>query len=347
MKIQSILPYRANRILNNPKNIQKDSNKQVAFTSIFADANPRTLNACRELLFRDMEYTKMLSCSTRLFRELPTQTAIAGILKPDNKNEIKILGCSDGSEAWAYAIMMNETHGAKAKENTKIKAVDIEYPLLELARTGKVVCSTIEKQYANATADIIGGKSPLKGDGWDKYLKLSKAPACYKDLKKAYPFLKYLTLDPIVQKTIGNGLNWYEINKEDLPPVEFRGGDMLDNLAFDDDSDAVVYVVANSASYLYGQSPDKFIGLFEKIKEENKDKNKDIYVVIGMLEESLLSPYLANSSSTAQAQRDKIRTRRRISELGFENIPIKKLKKIGIDNYTQAGSRIYRLNNKK
>lgn len=315
--------------------------KQLSFKSIFADARPENERVYAMYTSLHPEFSILKSCSTRIFRELACELAISRMLDPNEKSEIKILGASDGSEAWAYAIALNEAMGDKAKENVKISGVDIAPYMVEVAKTGKIVCSDIERVYANNTSDAPGAKSPIKGDGWEKYLIKSDAPEGFELMKKKYPCLKYMELDPVAVKQIGMGLDWYEVNKENLPEVTFKQGDMMDNIKCDEQAKNIVYVIANSSAYILEKSPEKFVELFEKIKEENKGSGKKIYVVLGQVEYNIISPSGRIKGLLAQNTKDFVR--RRIKQLGFEKLPEKKYRKLGIVQEKEASEKIYQL----
>lgn len=344
MKILNIaLNYQISRnqqVLKKQKNNQ--NSQAISFKSIFPDAHADNQGIYALYTISDPEFSELKKCSTRIFRELPSQLAIARLLKPEEKSEIKILGSSDGSEAWAYAIAAKEAMGEKAKENVVVNGVDIAPYMVAMAKTGKIVCSDVEKKYADRTSDSPGGKSPLKGSGWDKYLKQSSEPSDYPNLLKQYPCLKYLKCDPVANKTIGKGFDWYEVNKEIIPSVTFKQGDMLENLTPDKDSQAVVYVVANSAGYLLERSARSYISLFEKIKEENKDSERKVYVVIGDVELKATSDFGTKHMGLKQKELDQIR--RALKQLGYENISQKKVRKLGVEKYDIASSKIYVLN---
>ncbi len=302
---------------------------QPAFTSLFADANARNERQYGIYCMINPGFNKLKSSSTRIFREFPSQQAIAKLLNPDEKSEIKVLGCADGSEAWAYAIQLNEENGGKAKDNVKVVGVDIAPYMVEAAKTGRIIMSDVEKSYAEKSGN------PLKGDGWDKYLTKTNRPQNFNGMLLKWPFLTYVEADPVVNKAVGSGLDWYEINKDELPDVSFESGDMMNFLEPDSDAQNVVYVVANSAGYLTERSTDDYIALFERIKEENKDNNKNVYVVTGSLENRVLS-----QGSRFLSPRDKNKINGAISSMGFQNISDIKLRKMGVNDYKDASSKI-------
>ena len=330
--------FSVNKNVKNINAVELKKQNNLSFTSVLPDSNSDNMYAYGRLTFQDSDFLEMKGCSTRIFRELASQLTVARLLRNGQNNEVKILGCSDGSEAWAYAIALKEQIGQKVQETTKIKAVDLAPFMIEVAKTGKIVCSDVEKLYAEKTGDRAGSKSPIKGDDWDKYLIKTDAPENFDELKKKYPCLKYYAADPIVNKKIGSGMDWYEINKDGLPEVEFKRGNMMNHLDSDPQSDNTVYVIANSGVYLFGEDPDEYVRIFEKIKQENKDKKNDVYVVIGRTEQNIFSNAVPGVN-----QRDVDMTKKRIRSLGFENLQESKVRKLGIENYQDASARIYKL----
>lgn len=331
MQIQSIGSYNS---YNNYQNSLNKNTKQKtqSFGSFCADANATNQDDYAFYTLIHKDYFKMKGSSTRIFRELSSELAIAKLLNPKEKSEIKILGSADGSEAWAYAIAVKEAMGDNAK-NVKVKGVDIAPYMTELSNTGCLVLSSIEKDYANNEIFVSHDKSPLKGKGWHKYLTKTERPEQFNETLKKYPYTKYIEFDPVVNKTIGNGLEWYDVNKEGLPDVQFECGDMRKSIKPNNDADNQVYVIANSAAYLLQENPNDFIKLFMDIKEENKNK-KDVYVVVGNLENRFLNSSVMGFVMSSH-----------INALGFEHVSDKDLKKLGIKGNQEAASKIYKLKN--
>ena len=338
-----ISPIAFNLALQNSENCKPKENKQPTFTSIFADAKPETERAYAIYTLTHPNFSTLKASSTRIFRELPSELAISKLLDPNKKTQIKVLGVSDGSEAFAYGITLKEAMGDKAKENFKITGVDIKEPLIELAKTGRIVCSDIERYYANNFEKDMG-ISPVSGANWGKYLKKSQRPDNFCKLVQKYPFLVYMENDPVVGKNIGHGLEWYEVNQEGLPEITFEAGDMRDYLNSTDDVEQEVYVIANSAAYIAVSNPDEYINIFQKIADENKGRNKDVYVVTGSVESKLTNPRYAISMGIQRSVQEKIK--RKIANFGFENVSEFKLRKKGIVPYKETAACIYKLNNK-
>lgn len=316
-----------NYLYTNKNNNTKKTNSP-SFGSICADANGKTQAAYARYTLSNPEFSQIKSSSTRIFRELSSELAISKLLNPDEKSEIKILGSADGSEAWAYAIAMKEAMGEKAK-NVNIIGVDRAPYMTDLSNTGCLVLSDIEKKYADGKIQVSEDESPLKGEGWNKYLTKTKTPKEFANIKAKYPCTKYMEWDPVVNKHIGKGLGWWQVNKEGLPDVKFECADMRNSTKPNSNTDNEVYVLANSAGYLIEENPNDFIKLLTDIKEQNKDK-KNVYMVLGNVEEKhLLSQMPA--------------MRMAIYYLGFKNISQESLEKLGIKGNEEASSKIYKL----
>lgn len=330
-----------NNTINYKINPPAFKKQEISFKSIFPDNNTKVMNSYIDYGNRDNDFLKLQASSTRIFRELPSQIAISKLVDPNKKTEVKVLGCSDGSEAWGYAIALNESLGKAAQENVKIKAVDNAQYMIDVAKTGKIVCSDIERKYANNSDKIFDCASPIANDGWDKYLKLTNRPEDFDKIISEYPLMRFYEKDPVAKKEIGKGLNWFEINKEELPDVKFIKDDIFNQLTPDKDSSCTVYVVANTAGYLFGFGADAYIHLFKKIKEENEGTNRKVYVVVGKLENTILSTSSMRPYSLKQKEQNKVRIS--LQELGFEKVSKHKLRKKGVGGYDDAASKIYEL----
>ena len=329
MQIQSLGNY---CYFNNKKELSRANvEKTQSFGSFCADANQDNQNIYGIYTLSHPDFKKMKSSSTRIFRELSSELAISKLLNPNEKSEIKILGAADGSEAWAYAIAIKEAMGDNAK-NVNIQGIDIAPYMTDLSNTGCLVLSSVEKQYANGTIFVSHDKSPLKGSGWHKYLTKTKRPESFNKTLEQYPYTRYIEYDPIVDKSIGKGLEWYEINKEGLPDVSFECADMRTSIKPNENTDNQVYVIANSAAYLLQENPNDFIKLFADIKEQNKDK-KNVYVVVGNLENRFFNSSMSGIIMGLE-----------INSLGFEHLSPKDLKRIGIKGNKEAAAKIYKLN---
>ena len=342
MKISAINNYYNLKNINTNKQKQVNNTQQsTSFKSVLADSRPDNQRLYANYMYLIPEMMDLKAHSTRIFREVPSQLTMARILKPDEKSEVKILGCSDGSEAWAYGIAFKEEMGEKAQTAVKILGVDIKPYMVELAKTGKIICSDVERRYADGSGERTKDDSPIKGSKRDKYLTKTSRPESMDDLCDQYPILNFMEYDPAVGKSLNRGLDWFEINKEGLPPITFEQGDLMDHLESDDESDNAVYVIANTAGYIMQEDPDKYIDIFRQIKENNEGKDKDVYVLIGDVENRLLSPTMSKLIGIPQGTQNKIRNS--ITELGFEKLSEHKIRKLGITNYKDAASKIYKL----
>lgn len=319
--------YKANRIKNNSLN----------FGSICADANNNNESDYGIYTLSNPDFCYYKQFSTRIFRDLPSQIAIAKMLNlnPKQKSQIKILGCSDGSEAWAYAIVLQKIMGQNAK-NVTIQAIDKESSLIEIAKTGCIVLSDIEHDYAQGKTAIFKEKSPIAYDGWNKYLTETKRPKIFSEILKKHPYMRFYENDPIVNKKIGQGLNWYKINQEGLPKISFECGDMFDYLEPDKEAQNVIYVMANSSGYILGKNPCDFLNLFGQIKERNKGKK--VFIALGNIEYNML-----NLQGFFLSPHTQLNVNSCIEQLGFKKIPEYELANFGIkDNYVTS-KKIYKL----
>lgn len=312
--------------------------KKPSFKSILSDITPQNSIIYEIIGGSNPHFTQLRLSSTRIFRALSSQNAITKMLPKNEKSEIKILGCSDGSEAWAYAIMAKENMGENAK-NVNVTGVDKADYLIETAKTGKIMCSDIEKNYAANEPNVTGLVSPLFLDGWNKYLTKCPRPKEVEALQQKYPCMRYIDFNPIEGTTLGNGNNWYDINKEGLPKVSFKTGDMFDNLEPENkEVKNVVYVIANTAAYLLEENPAKFVKLFSDIKEKNKGKN--VYVVLGKMEYIVLkdpNPRFILNGNLRQIVNNAI------NSLGYKNISEDEAKKFGSIDYKEIAAKITKL----
>ena len=151
-------------------------------------------------------------------------------------------------------------------------------------------------------------------------------------------FDKIIKEDPVVKKSIGSGLDWYEINKEGLPEVSFECADMRDCLKSDDEAQNVVYVMANSAAYVFQNNPNDFIKLFQQIRENNEGKN--VFVALGDIENMLL-----NTNRLGIPFRTQLALNGIIDSLGFKHVSPYKLRQLGILADETTSNKLYKLNN--
>ena len=325
-------------ILNNNYYNKINTCKKPAFKSVLPDITPQNTFIYHILSSGDESFTQLRLSATRIFRALSSQNAITKLLPKNEKSEIKVLGCSDGSEAWAYAIMAKENMGENAK-NVNIIGIDKADYLIETAKTGKIMCSDIEKKYAFNEFNVSGLVSPLFAKGWDKYLTKCSRPKIVEILQQKHPCMQYIDFNPIERTTLGNGNNWYDINKEGLPKVSFKTGDIFNNLEPENKSAKnVVYVVANTAAYILEQDPAKFVKLFYDIKEKNKRKN--VYVVLGKMEYLVLKDPNQRYKLSGNLRQIINYT---LDSLGYKNISEDEAKKFGSTDYKEIAAKILKL----
>ena len=312
------------------------TNNTSSFGSICADANGKTEHKYKAYtLTGPNDYRIIKKSSTRIFRDLPSELAIARMLNPEQKTQIKVLGCADGSEAWGYAIALKETMGENAEKNVSIQAIDKAPHMIDAAKTGCLVLSDIERKYAEGTTSVFKEKSPVAGKGWNQYFIKTTRPEEFNKILAEYPCMKYLEHDPVVNKKIGSGLDWYEVNKQGLPNVTFECGDMLDYLEPDKEAENVVYVLANSAGYVFEKNPNDFFNIFNEIKATSKGKN--VYIAMGNIETLILDNYMAVINELP------VPIKMLINSLGFKNIPENELSKLGIYSTSGTSNKLYKL----
>jgi len=310
-------------------NLAKKIYNQPSFSGIYAnyggDNTYTYLNAFRQ----NPQEHQLNSYATRIFRELPTTLAVAKLIQ-NKPTDIHILGCSDGSQSYAYAIVVKEE--LKDKTNSvRVIGVDKEPFLVEMAKTGYLVCTDQEKIWAN---DPVQSKSPLAGEGWDKYLKIQKtAPPNFQELTKKYPVLNQITRDPVSSISIENGMHWYKVNKTGLPELSFIHDDMR-NYVKQSFSSArqQIYVVANSLGYLALENHGRpLLNVLQNIQNQNY-KNKSTYVILGNVEHQVFRKlsYLSYF----------------IAEMGFKPVSINELKQMGVKELDKAANNIWKLSAK-
>ena len=105
------------------------STKKVNFRGIFADGvfawwpTKYCEYTAKEIKSGNQDFLSMKESMTAIFRELGSQFAISKLLPNNEKCKIIILGCSDGSAAYSYAIMLRKFLGRQAKNNIKISCI--------------------------------------------------------------------------------------------------------------------------------------------------------------------------------------------------------------------------------
>ena len=249
--------------------------------------------------------------TTLLFREPHIQSAVVKLLKKDKPTTLKVLGCSDGSEAWSYAVLLSKAF--KDKNLVKVEAVDKKESLIELAKTGYLLCSDIEKQKAGE------GEIALKGKNWSKYFEQqSEEPSEFQALASKHRGLSDIATSKNGGVTPDNGAQWYKINQENLCDVEFINDDMRNQIKTD--AEQTVYVMASSVCYIgESEGTDKIVEVFEKIQNENYNKKTPTYIALGAVE----IDWIDNHEPCVWKY---------IERLGFEHIPQYELMQAGVKN---------------
>ena len=201
-----------------------------------------------------------------------------------------------------------------------------------MAQTGCLILGDNEKEFGAEDFKNLGVKSPVyDSKGWNKYFEKTHEPASFPRIVNENPFIHAMTHDPVVRASIHNGLEWYKVKKEGLPEVTFKQADMLNSLDTNRQAKTMVYVMANSGSYVMGKNPYGFSNMMLDIKQKNQGKN--VYVVFGYLEQSKLSDK-SKLANFINCQMDKY---------GFREIPIAELVSLGVTRPQNVKGLIYRL----
>ena len=113
----------------------------LSFKGILADGIPNfgpkySEYTTRQIKIGNHDFLTIKSCMTKIFRELHSQVTLAKMINPHERTKIHILGCSDGSEAFAYGIIFRTIMGKISKKNVEILGVDLQIEKNE-----------VEKQY--------------------------------------------------------------------------------------------------------------------------------------------------------------------------------------------------------
>lgn len=300
---------------------------KASFSGIYQNYNRGNRDIYRKDFKTNPQDHKLRESMTMIFRELPSQLAIAGLIK-DKPADIHILGCSDGSEAYAYAIAVKELSGKNAAKNVKITGLDYKESLVNMAKTGYLICTDEEKKIANNK--YRGCDNFLASGGWDNYLiKQNNAPANFSELTSTYPELSQITRDTVAGTSVGNGMEWYKVDTTGFPEINFVSGNMKDYVKNEPSSKKTqVYVLANSVAYLErDEGPQGFIKLFEDI--QNHNNSKETYIVFGDVEADMFkdAPFLADS----------------LEFLGFEKLSKQELSRAGVNNPDEVSQKIWKL----
>ena len=252
----------------------------LSFKGILADGIPNfgpkySEYTTRQIKIGNHDFLTIKSCMTKIFRELHSQVTLAKMINPHERTKIHILGCSDGSEAFAYGIIFRTIMGKISKKNVEILGVDLQKALIEIAKSHCIVCTDKEK------SDFVNNNLlKYSKDIWNKYIKKIQRPKNFDTKISQYPLLRYLEKNEVEKQYIGCGMNWCRIDSNDLPKITFKCGDMFSYLKSNPRADNVIFVIANSGGYVSCQGGiEKFIDIFRQIKLQNNNKN--IYVVLG------------------------------------------------------------------
>ena len=252
------------------------------FSGVLANMTDVTVAAYDAAESAEPNEHKLRPHLTRIFREQPSILAIARLIG-QTPTDIHVVGTSDGSESFAHAIALKERLGEVAKDNIRIFGVDQEPGLIELANTGYLVCTDQEKVWANDAERNPG--CPLRGPGWDRYLKHSAAPPVgFNSIVKRNPSIREVTRDPVAGIKIGQGMHWYQVNRDLLPPITFVNSSLEEYVTQAPvEAPQQVFVLSNMWGYeAEAHGADTFLGVIPKLRQRAGDK--PTYVVIGEVE---------------------------------------------------------------
>ncbi len=299
------------------------------FSGIYANLNPDNLMKYEIAKQQFPSEHKLRPYATRLFRELSTILGLTKVIGNQPAN-IDILGCSDGSEAYAHAhaIAFKEHLGRKAMSNIKIKGIDKQPFLVEMGKTGYLVCTDKEKEWANDSRRQPG--HPLANGGWNKYLeRKEEAPTNFKKLTDKYPELSQITRDTVSNISIGKGMDWYQVKTNDLPKIDFEVGDMKDYVKTShSDKRLNVYVLSNAIAYIINEDQGaSFLKILTEIRNNNPHKEK--LVVLGGTEHQIFrqAPQLLQYMKL----------------LGLEPVSEEELKRLGVKQIDKVYGDIWRI----
>jgi len=255
------------------------------FGGIYAHYNAQTLQQYTRAFTENPDDHALKPFATRIFRELPTTLAMPKNIR-NSPTDVHILGCSYRSEAYAYGIALRDQ-----SKNVHISALDYTPYLVELAKTGHIVCADIEKEWVNNTRLAPG--NPLAGQGWDRYLEKASQPEGFDSIIARNPELAQITRDTVSNVSIGNGMDWYKVNLEGLPSISFDVADMRDYVKKGvGERTKQVYVMANSLAYIAQQEGGQgFLKVLQDIQNNNVDH--ETYIVLGDAESHIFREFPA------------------------------------------------------
>ncbi len=253
------------------------------FAGIYAAGGPGNMISYLRDYERNPQDHRLKTYATRMFRELRTTLTTANLIARSTKPaDLHILGASDGSEVYAHAIALRKAGTKHIGNRVTIHSVERNPQFVELARTGHLVMADVEKQYANNSNNVR--LNPLAGNGWNRYLQLSASPEIFSNLVRDWPDLGQIERDTVSRISIGNGMNWYKVNTDELPPIEFKQADMREYVQEEvSDKPLQVFVVSNSLSYVFQEFGLKaMLQVLANIR--NNNLGKETYLITGDME---------------------------------------------------------------
>lgn len=295
------------------------------FGGVYANFNVDNMHQYLNAFAKTPAQHQLYPSATRIFRELPTTLAIAKLIPSTSQTQIHVLGCSDGSEVYAYAIAAKEAGKSK---NVSVKGLDYAPHLVALAKTGYLVCTDQEKIWANDSKRAPN--NPLSGSGWDTYLiKKTQPPNNFKALCTKYPILQQAIVDPVSNIKIGTGMHWYQVQSHDLPVIQFEHGKMQDYVHKRASKCAQVYVLANSLAYrALQEGAVAFVRVLQDLRNNNLNNN-NVYTVFGDVEHQVLRQIPAIVGY--------------MKALGYEAVSESELKQHGIKNVDKVVGNIWKV----
>ena len=268
--------------------------------------------------------------TTCLFREPESCKAVAALLRDKKPTAISIMGSSDGSEVYSYAIAINRANiPFKTPKRITITAVEPEPNLSALNESSYIVCTDLEREIQKRV------NTPLNGV-WNKFFtKLRKPSQALNKLLDDHADLMGITQDPVAGVHVGNHMDWYKVNRRNMPLISTQNITMEAYVKqIPSDHERQIFVLANSWNYLlakdtrntlnlrYDFSRNKilqFMSVIQDIKRQNQDK--DVWIVLGNMEKRLFlkAPFL----------------RSYLYQMGVRPLKAKELKAAGISTLSE------------
>ena len=321
MKIQPVSQFYKNNSMRN-----------ISFRSICPATDQQTTLEYVKYASENKEFEKLFYGTTFLARGLQTRLAVARLLNPKDKIQIKILGCSDGTTATAFAIAIREVFGSNFK-NVQIEGVDNKPYFIDIANTGCTVLSDKEKSIFDLEFKHM---AKIKSAS-SKYFSKTDAPLEFASIKEKYPLTRYVDSNAAANAAKIK-LSWHKINEKELPQTKFFLGDMKEFIEPDEASQTIVYVIENSITYNIENDSDYFADILNKIGTQCKDK-KHVYLVIGGLEKKFLDGGYDNEISPEA----RTKTIKKMNETGFNKITGYWADKLKLDNFDHSIDKIYQM----